>query len=131
MNSEGAGRKRCVEDCFEVDSVQDVFSWLENVINNGGMGAVTSSQKHTILDAVEQNQIDGEVLKSMTEEDLTQILRVVVFGQRRKLKERIKELVSGVSGFESGQGLNKTAGINLSPQPPGNRKFAMKRPKYV
>jgi hypothetical protein len=84
--------KRNREESHTVETVDDVHDWLQNVIHSGGMGNVNDAQKRGILDSVRSNEIDREVLKSLSEGDFENVLGVKVFGQRRKLKERIKEL---------------------------------------
>ncbi len=74
-------------------TVQDVHDWLANMIDTGKIGVFDDIQKQNTLTAVIRNQIDGEVLKVMSEHDLETILEVKVFGQRKKLHARIKEMV--------------------------------------
>lgn len=77
---------------MEKKTVQEVFKWLEKTINTGGIGVVTPDQKQRILNSIDEHQIDGEVLESLNEAELESLLTVDIFGQRRKLLLRIKEI---------------------------------------
>ena len=67
------------------------------------------------------NGIDNEVLKSLTEEDLEKIMGVKVFGQRRKLKGRIKELFIDSNAAPCTQNVH-SKGCDISPQQPSGQR---------
>ena len=120
MSSPLVGKRKCPES-HSPESVQDIREWLESIINSGGMGNVSGEQKTFILDAVIGNEIDKEVLKSLTEEDLEKVMGVKVFGQRRKLKERIKELFVD-SNAAPGTSNVHSKGCDISPQQPSGER---------
>ena len=113
------GGKRPLDSIETVETVKEVYEWLETTINTGGIGVVTEIQKQQILSAVKENQIDGEVLKSLNETDFEPILGVRIFGQRRKLRERIKQ-ISVCSNLQNGLlDVSNSDHVFLSPQPAG------------
>jgi hypothetical protein len=92
---ESFGKKRHLEETtvrLEDMTVQKVHDLLANLMDTGKIGAFNDIQKQNTLTAVHKNQIDGEVLKGMNEHDLDTILEVKIFGQRKKLLARIKEM---------------------------------------
>ena len=77
----------------QVTSVDDVAHWLAEQIDSGGCGKVTAETRATVLESVRENEVDREVLATLSESDLTHTLGVVVLGQRRKMMQRIKDLL--------------------------------------
>ena len=95
MQMAGAGSKRPAEPMAaeQVTSVDDVADWLAEQIDSGGCGKVTAETRSTVLESVRENEVDREVLATLSESDLMHTLGVVVLGQRRKMMQRIKDLL--------------------------------------
>ncbi len=65
-------------------------AWLEQSIESGACGNVSGEAKARVLASVRENEIDREVLATLTEADLLQTLGLTVLGQRFATQARAK-----------------------------------------
>jgi len=81
---EGELGKRKAPCLFDpsVTSVDEVAMWLEGKIDEGGCGKVSAEAKLNILRSVRENEVDREVLATLTDCDIKEVLGVAVLGQR-------------------------------------------------
>ena len=77
-----AGEKRKTLEPSNVQSVDDVAAWMEQIIASNGCGAVKPDVTEKILSNIRENEVDREVLATLTEDDIRDTLGVAVLGQR-------------------------------------------------
>jgi len=81
---EGGLGKRTAPCLFDpsVQSVDEVAVWLEGKIDEGGCGNVSAEAKLKMLELVRENEVDREVLATLNDCDIKEVLGVAVFGHR-------------------------------------------------
>jgi len=65
-----------------VQTVDDVAVWMNQIIASKGCGAVKPEVTDKILSSIRENEIDRWVLSTLTEDDIRDTLGVFVPGQR-------------------------------------------------
>jgi hypothetical protein len=81
--------------CFK--SLESTVTWTLLLIRHSGRcGSLLSEERERILEAVREQEIDREVLATLTEDEVATYFHLSLLGKRRKVMLRIKELCCAV-----------------------------------